>query len=1117
VKILYLTHQYFPRHVGGTEVYTRGLARRAAAAGHDVRIVTCHENPSGEPGDFHVENRRYEDAELVEIHFNLSVTGHPARCEYDNSFVGNVIAGELRLFRPDIVHLTHAMKLSGAALEACYAAEVPVIVTLCDFWFLCPRTTLLKWDGSLCDGPGRALKCARCLNDLHGFAAPPRTPAALPSYLRDLAAIARRAPHLKRLLLKAHRIVALSEFQKQRFVDNGFPAARIEVIPHGLEIDDLAGAQGGSDAPRPLRRIGLVGSLVPQKGAHVVCEALALLPDLAVECLIYGPLRPGDYGERLRALAANDTRIRLMGGFEPSQLGRVLDSFDLLAVPAQCYENEPLVLKAALYRGQAVLASRIGSLVEMVGEGRNGWLVEAHDPVAWAQAIRRLARKPLPRFAPGWSKTMDETAGEMLRLYEHEAARRPHSAVLPSGESTRHLIDDLAQAAIQAPTPDHVAVQPITIARQTRMCLFQHPVAEIGFPPLSLGAGAALRFGIGLKQACWERVHTPVIFTLRLRDEHGREHTLFEHMVDVRDASGRRWLDQRIDLSRFANQTIVLRFITRVPDGADAAFCWSGWSDPVIVQDAASLPAPATRADRHRHILMITADALRADHLGCYGHPLVKTPHLDALARDGCLFRHARAQTPATLAAYATILTGRHVLEHGVVAEWGRIPAGMATLPQLLAARGYHTVVGASEAEIGEDPRGLTSLFEEAIPCLAVPAQSGDITSRQFIQWLDRRPDRPFFAWLQFFDTHPPAVPPEPFRSLYYQGDPADPSRRQDAEAVAQIRGMESVLEMEPALTMLPRGQIDAAFIERLQATADVLTGATDTGPDLAAHLTALWDKTHGAEGAKSLHAFGQWLAGETTKLRHGEASAELIDWLREILPILREIETEIVSWLEGVTDFRYPLAMYMSEVSHLDHHVGRIVQALKARGLYDRTTILFTSPHGELLGEHGIYFHHHALMEGVLRVPSILKPTADAGGARGVEVDGVFDQIDILPTLLEAAGLPPPGALPGQSRWPQAASGAAIPEHDSIAVDYHKTMYALCRPPHVFLKAAAPYYVSDRWQWHADERALFELRQPMDYSYNLADRDSTVALAMEQRLEEWRRRMDGLNREEGA
>lgn len=442
MKLLYLTHQYFPRHVGGTEVYTRGLVRHVIRSGHQARVIAYHENPSPDRQDSHIERTSYEGVPLVEVHYNLSVAEHPARAEYDNAFAAQAVRDELDCFRPDVVHVLHAMKLSGAAVQACVDAGVPVIVTLCDFWFLCPRHTLLQSNGQVCTGPDTPFKCVACVRDLHGFAALPETGGSTSrvavnhaataagsvgvGLLADLTAINQRADFLRRVLLQTRRIIALSDFQKKMFVANGYPAERLEVIAHGLDLEVTSGSrldahlqvEGWHGQRRLLRRLGFVGSLVPHKGAHVLLEALAQVPDWPVECRIHGPLLADGYGQRLQEMAARDARVQLLGGFAPEDLGRLLGELDLLAAPALWYENDPLVVKAALKLGLPVLASRIGTLEDMLAGRGAEWLVEPGNPEAWAAALRRLQGAPVPAFRPISIKGLKDNAREMLAIYQ---------------------------------------------------------------------------------------------------------------------------------------------------------------------------------------------------------------------------------------------------------------------------------------------------------------------------------------------------------------------------------------------------------------------------------------------------------------------------------------------------------------------------------------------------------------------------------------------------------------------------------------------------------------------------------------------------------------------------
>jgi hypothetical protein len=115
MRLLYLAHQYFPRHVGGTEVYLRGLARRARARGDRALVITYHECPSGNPADYGPRRTEHDGIPLVEMHYNLSVTPNPARFEYDHPVIGRAVAEEPAL----AAELEEKMDAWKARLERC--------------------------------------------------------------------------------------------------------------------------------------------------------------------------------------------------------------------------------------------------------------------------------------------------------------------------------------------------------------------------------------------------------------------------------------------------------------------------------------------------------------------------------------------------------------------------------------------------------------------------------------------------------------------------------------------------------------------------------------------------------------------------------------------------------------------------------------------------------------------------------------------------------------------------------------------------------------------------------------------------------------------------------------
>jgi arylsulfatase A-like enzyme len=667
---------------------------------------------------------------------------------------------------------------------------------------------------------------------------------------------------------------------------------------------------------------------------------------------------------------------------------------------------------------------------------------------------------------------------------------------------TEHLVDRLAEAAVSAPGPDHVTIQPMTILRDTRMALFQHPDSLVEFPPLVLGPRARLLVACGIKRVVWNRIRSEVRFEVSVvADGEGEARVLSVALDPRRREDDRRWIDREVDLARFAGRRVRLVFRTSVPPRGDPSYAWAGWAEPRVLHEAPAPPRPARSAAESPLVLVVSADALRADYLGCAGHPGVRTPHLDALAKGGVRVPHARAQTGTNIGSYASFLTGQHVPTHGLESEWGRISPSLATLPVYLRAFGYHTVFAASDSELAEHDNGIGDLFAEQIVSLGRPGQDGAVTTRRWVEWLDRRPARPSLVWLEYFDTHPPATPPEPFRSMYYTGDPTRPTREHRVADVARIRGIEAVQEIEQALPALRRGRPDVIITEKLRATVALWRGTPGSGPDLAAHLQAL---PATARRGLTVPRLAEWLERQVRAMDAGEVPREAVDWLEHLLPMLKEIESDITSWLEGVVDFRYPISQYMAGISYFDHNVGRLVEALEERGLAERSTVIVFSPHGEVLGERGVYFHHHTLMEASLRVPLIWKGAGGALRVPGAEIGGVFDLIDVFPTLVESLGLPVPGGLAGVSRWGALRDGDAIPPHASMAVNNHGSMLSVTLPPWKLLTAYRDHRVSEDWAWRAGDRALYDLRSsPLDTA-DVSARHPEVVKELAARLDEW-------------
>ena len=186
-------------------------------------------------------------------------------------------------------------------------------------------------------------------------------------------------------------------------------------------------------------------------------------------------------------------------------------------------------------------------------------------------------------------------------------------------------------------------------------------------------------------------------------------------------------------------------------------------------------------SDKALNVILITLDTTRADCLGCYGHPTIKTPNIDRLAREGVRFAQCSTCVPETLPAHTSILTGLYPFAHGSRINGDAVPdAGLVTLAELLQQRGYRThaqvaayVLNATwglkqgfdsygdiTPKAGDDEDRLAGLQEFS----SLPAN--DVADRT-LEWLRGQGGQRFFLWVHFFDPHQPLTPPGRLRAQY--------------------------------------------------------------------------------------------------------------------------------------------------------------------------------------------------------------------------------------------------------------------------------------------------------------------------------------------------------------
>ncbi len=179
------------------------------------------------------------------------------------------------------------------------------------------------------------------------------------------------------------------------------------------------------------------------------------------------------------------------------------------------------------------------------------------------------------------------------------------------------------------------------------------------------------------------------------------------------------------------------------------------------------------------NILLIAIDTLRADRLSCYGHQRLTSPHIDRLAEQGVLFEWFFAPHIPTHPGFTTLFTGRDVWAHMIVSQGAKreLSEDIPTLAEILQRRGWFT---AAADNLGRwFSRGFEvyeGYFWQRDP--GQPWRKAEAVNETALRVLDEcsKQDRPWFAFLHYWDPHTPYLPPPPFDRMFYSGDEKDPN-----------------------------------------------------------------------------------------------------------------------------------------------------------------------------------------------------------------------------------------------------------------------------------------------------------------------------------------------------
>ncbi len=389
------------------------------------------------------------------------------------------------------------------------------------------------------------------------------------------------------------------------------------------------------------------------------------------------------------------------------------------------------------------------------------------------------------------------------------------------------------------------------------------------------------------------------------------------------------------------------------------------------------------------NILLITTDQQRFDTIAALGNTEIHTPHLDWLADEGIAFTRAYTDCPVCMPARATIMNGKHAYAHGMTGNGGMEQA----------MEGRETLPGLLTAA-GYQTRAQGKMHFSPMRC--------------------------HYGFEQM------ELPMEYYRDMHRRGGPLPKEHGVGENEIAPV--ISTVSEQDSLTHWTVQRSID--FLETRDDTRPFFLWTSFTKPhppfDPCANYWALY-----ANRPVSPPVHGDW-------------SARVEDMPRGFLAPTYCLNNAYRMSEAQLADVR---RAYYACITQIDYQLGLLFARLREMDLLENTWIVFTTDHGDMLGDHHMGAKS-VFLEGSAHIPLIVRPPAgprDAKPLAGTRVDRLAQLVDVMPTILKLAGVDGPDDLDGEDLLELANAaddrtffGSCAGQHYAVMRDNKKLCLAL-------------------------------------------------------------------------
>jgi len=400
---------------------------------------------------------------------------------------------------------------------------------------------------------------------------------------------------------------------------------------------------------------------------------------------------------------------------------------------------------------------------------------------------------------------------------------------------------------------------------------------------------------------------------------------------------------------------------------------------------------------RQPNILWVCSDQQRRDTLGCYGNEFVRSPNLDRLADNAAVFDHAYVQSPICTPSRASFLTGRYPRTTRCRQNGQNIPEEEVLVTKLLADAGYVCGIAGKlhlspcHPDVCRGPERRIDDGYAVFRWSQAPGHTG-CKNHHYREWLETRggeikkEQHPLSKWVEV------GRPVEKHQTTWCCEEAMDFIRDRNDDGKPWLF---SVNMFDPHHSFNPPEEYLARYVDML-----------DEIP--------LPDYVEGELNNKSPYQLVDHNGA------YNGVSGFPYDEMSE-------------------TDHRMVRVAYWAMCDLIDAQVGRIIDLLQETGQLDNTIVIFTSDHGEMIGDNGIYLKGPYFYDALVRVPLIV---SWPGKIKAQRIPALVEMVDLAPALLEFAGLPVHPGMQGRSLHPILTGEADAAHHrDDVYSEYYNAM----------------------------------------------------------------------------